>query len=241
MDGDATEENSRLRYHILAGDDYGMLSLNESNGDLRFDHWEDELWDKDGEQFLVIVAKDSGTPQRSAIKQLHIQWPEDDNTSSVPMFDVPIYRKFVEEEIRPGTILVRVSSAPLTGQCSNRTYSLEMDATLNEVKNENIYLFYFILLKTFSIDPKNGEIIVLSRLDMEAENNNSFESDDPADIPIIFNATVKNECGKMAKVPIQIFLVGKDEFAPVFVKSVFTFKVSNLKTSRNSFFFSAAT
>ena len=82
-------------------------------------------------------------------------------------------------------------------------------------------------LKTFPIDPKSGEVSTLARLDMEAENNNLFESHSPADTPIVFNITVQNECGNVAKVPVEIFLIGKDEFAPVFVKSAFTFKVSN--------------
>ena len=138
-DRDGTEENSRLSFHLLAGDNFGMLSLDEANGDLRFDHWEDGFtWnEEDGEQLLVVAARDSGIPQRSTIKLLHLRWPEGGN-ATVPMFAAPIYRKFVEEETRPGTVLFRVN-ALCTGKCPNYVYSLEMDILemLNEVRIEN--------------------------------------------------------------------------------------------------------
>jgi hypothetical protein len=47
--------------------------------------------------------------------------------------------------------------------------------------------------------------------------------------PIRFNIIAKDDAaGRMAKVPVEIFLIGVDEFPPIFIKNAFTFKANFL-------------
>ena len=141
----SSAENSKMIYSILAGNDFGMFKMDGEKGELNFGQWNDEFGIEIGEKLggnnsieLVICGIDLEYSERKTVKLLKI-FVENETMSkysneNIPTFGVPIYRKFVEENTPPGTILFKVKIAEKENKNNKWKYSIdEIDKEWNEV------------------------------------------------------------------------------------------------------------
>lgn len=171
-------ENSKRIYQILAGNDFGMFKMDGEKGELNFDNWNVEFGREIGTKMssnnsielaktqieLVICGIDLEYPKRKTVKLLKI-FVENETISkylneNIPTFGVPIYRKFVEENTTPGTILFTVKIAEKANKKNKWKYSIdEIGAKWNEVaKNRWKWDNYFVNFRQFQWTHQVGEL-----------------------------------------------------------------------------------
>lgn len=223
MDG---PENSRLVYKLLAGNSFSLIRLSV-NGTLIFDHWDDAfLLQQDIKEYLntsivsfplIISVEDNGVPKRfnwievSLIVDLLI-W-----SGTAPLFPIPVYRKFVMENSPLRKTLFEVKAVNrLTNVLNlNWRYCLDLEMAIFKVFfNLNLKLSF----KGIGINETTAEIFL--------EENLSYESISKPNNPIEFTVLVEDERGRKARAIVQIYVVQRDEFVPIFKKTSYTFQVN---------------
>ncbi|KAL3076760.1 hypothetical protein niasHS_011497 [Heterodera schachtii] len=235
-DKDATEENSRLSYHLLAGDNFKQFSIDSTSGELRICHWHDafalSLIDNFPTQ-LIISARDNGTPTQSAEWVVELLLDMNKWSGSKPHFGVPIYRKFVPEDRPVGTKLFNVYAGARHGISqqnatkdgmmahtqNNCTYVIQQPKRANIVSSS--------LIEAFAVEPTTGDVILSAPIDLETANISMAQQQQQQQIVILnFTISCNASQGKIvANVPLEIRVFGIDEFAPTFTKNAYTFKL----------------
>uniref|UniRef100_A0A914HR26 Cadherin domain-containing protein n=1 Tax=Globodera rostochiensis TaxID=31243 RepID=A0A914HR26_GLORO len=223
-DGDASEENSRLSYHLLAGNNFDLFKLDMASGELRIVRWDDafalaQIGELSPVEELLISAHDNGTPWQSAEWSVGVRMDWDGWKNSAlddRMFSVYADARRVPQHADNGT----------DGQRSAQThcsYTIEpTDASSSLSLNETIV-----------VEPTTGDITLIAPLDLEtaAATANMFtesqqQQQQQLNIMLHFNVSCTDAVGKIvATVPVEMYVYGVDEFAPTFTKSAYTFKL----------------
>ncbi|KAL3100122.1 hypothetical protein niasHS_000733 [Heterodera schachtii] len=241
-DNDATEENSRLSYHLLAGDNFKQFSIDSASGELRICHWDDalalSLIDNLPTQ-LVISARDNGTPPQSAEWVVELLLDMNKWSGAKPHFGVPIYRKFVPEDSPVGTKLFNVYAGGRHGILKQQQQNATNDGMMvAQIQNTCSYaiqqpkrtnIFSSSLIEAFAVEPTTGDVILSAPIDMETANISMAQQQQQQQqqfVTLNFTISCNNSHGKIvANVPVEIRVFGIDEFAPTFTKNAYTFKL----------------
>ncbi|XP_067455359.1 protocadherin gamma-A4-like isoform X29 [Thunnus thynnus] len=105
---------------------------------------------------LLLTAIDGGSPQRSGTATIHITVL--DANDNAPVFSQAVYKASVPENAPLDTLVVRVSATDAdAGPNGDIIYNFD------HVSDEHVSLF--------SLDPKKGEIRVISSIDYETETS----------------------------------------------------------------------
>ncbi|XP_062855934.1 protocadherin-18b isoform X2 [Trichomycterus rosablanca] len=154
---------------------------------------------------LVLSAADSGSPPRSGSTLLKISILDSNDNS--PVFDEQAYVVSLPENSVPGTLLVDLNATdPDEGANGKIVYSFSSHVSLK-------------ILETFKIDPENGQITLIKKVDYETAS--SYEIDiqahdmGPNSIPghckIIVKVVDIND--NKPKININLMTQGKEEVA----------------------------
>ncbi|XP_059918595.1 protocadherin beta-16-like [Gadus macrocephalus] len=107
------------------------------------------------EMHLLLIAVDGGSPQRSATVSINIAVL--DANDNAPVFSRAVYKAILPENSPLDTIVITVSASD-----ADEGVNGEVMYELNHVsENSNV----------FSLDPKSGEVRVVSPIDYEQESN----------------------------------------------------------------------
>ncbi|KAI3420926.1 cellobiose dehydrogenase [Globodera pallida] len=218
-DGDASEENSRLSYHLLAGNNFDLFKLDMASGELRFVRWDDafalaQIGELSPADELLISARDNGTPCQSAEWSVDVRMDWDGWSGTKPQFGLPIYRKFVPENsaLDDKMFSVYADARRVPQHDDNSTDGRRSSLSLNE---------------TIVVEPTTGDITLIAPLDLEtaAATANMFkgyqQQQQQLSIMLHFNVSCTDALGKIvATVPVEMYVYGVDEFAPTFTKIV---------------------
>uniref|UniRef100_A0A183BWM0 Cadherin domain protein n=1 Tax=Globodera pallida TaxID=36090 RepID=A0A183BWM0_GLOPA len=209
-DGDASEENSRLSYHLLAGNNFDLFKLDMASGELRFVRWDDafamaQIGELSPADELLISARDNGTPCQSAEWSVDVRMDWDGWNGTKPQFGLPIYRKFVPEnsalDDKMFSVYADARRVPQHDDNStdgrrlaqaNCTYTIEpTDASSSLSLNETIV-----------VEPTTGDITLIAPLDLEtaAANTNMFkgyQQQQQLSIMLHFNVSCTDALGKI--------------------------------------------
>ncbi|XP_072573589.1 protocadherin gamma-C5-like isoform X29 [Paramormyrops kingsleyae] len=110
---------------------------------------------------LVLTAVDGGNPAKSGTTLIHIV--VQDINDNAPQFDRTLYKTSISENVGNGTTVLALKATDL-----------------DEGPNAEIQ-YYFgshtpdIILKTFSVNPSTGDIIVVGQLDFEEIKSYTFD------------------------------------------------------------------
>lgn len=232
MDG---PENSRLIYKLLAGNSFSLIKL-YLNGTLIFDHWDDAfLLQQDIKEYLnnsivsfslIISVEDNGVPKRfnwievSLIVDLLI-W-----SGTAPFFPIPVYRKFVMKNSPLRKTLFEVKAVNRLTNVLNLNWQYSLDL---EMANFKVFFNLKLSFKGIGINETTAEIFL--------EENINYESISKPNIPIEFTVLVEDKRGRKARTIVQIYVVERDEFVPIFKKTSYTFQVNKILFYLNGFRF----
>uniref|UniRef100_A0A1I7UPC8 Cadherin domain-containing protein n=1 Tax=Caenorhabditis tropicalis TaxID=1561998 RepID=A0A1I7UPC8_9PELO len=196
-DADA-EENGRVSYRILSGNDLNIVTVNPDTGSVQLNEWNDDqlVQYPQGSWYILVEARDHGHPYRSSIARIQMSLKMSSWSGSAPFFVLPVYEIHVMEDTPIGTMIQRV-------RASNRL-GVENKGLLYSLKEHQGKL---------SIDVKTGEITLKTHLDWESE-------------PLLsMYLSVSDGNGRSAVVPLKILVEPVDEFSPVFTKSSYTLQI----------------
>ncbi|KAI1704087.1 cadherin domain-containing protein [Ditylenchus destructor] len=216
-----SEENGRIRYKMLAGDDHSMVRLNSDSGTVYFDHWDDDaIFFAQNENFgalksiskeLVFLAQDGGIPTRATPQIATLELDTSEWSGILPAFPFSVVRRFVAENTPIGQKLFRIRAFSRIGGKETRVgwkYSLSSNVS------ESVRQINQKPLLPFSINESTADIYLQQHLDFETGPNH---------MEVVIN--VQDEQGRHASVPLQVFVYGVDEFPPVFSKTSYTFQI----------------
>ncbi|KAF1762611.1 hypothetical protein GCK72_010873 [Caenorhabditis remanei] len=192
------EENGRVSYRILSGNDLNIVTLNTDSGAIQMNEWNDAQLDvfPNATWQILVEARDHGHPYRSTVGTISVSLKMSSWSGSAPFFVLPVYEVHVLEDTSIGTVVQKV-------RASNRL-GLDNKGLLYSLKEHQGKL---------SIDVKTGEITLKTHLDWESE-------------PLIsMYLSVSDGNGRSAVVPLKIVVEPVDEFAPVFTKSSYTLQI----------------
>ncbi|CAO4368427.1 unnamed protein product [Caenorhabditis nigoni] len=193
-----SDENGRVSYRILSGNDLNIVTLNTDSGVIQMNEWTDSQLEEfpNATWQILVEARDHGHPYRSTVGTVTVSLKMSSWSGSAPFFVLPVYEIHVMEDTKIGTMIQRV-------RASNRL-GMENKGLLYSLKEHGGKL---------SIDVKTGEITLKSHLDWESE-------------PLIsMYLSVSDGNGRSAVVPLKIMVEPVDEFAPVFTKSSYTLQI----------------
>uniref|UniRef100_A0A914XW69 Cadherin domain-containing protein n=1 Tax=Panagrolaimus superbus TaxID=310955 RepID=A0A914XW69_9BILA len=194
-----TADNARIHFSILDGNQHGIIRIDATSGAIIYDHWDDEkLYENPGVNSfnLTFMAIDNGSPPLWSIHSAHFVFNVDTWSGSAPMFAVPVYHKYIFENSAIGSVVLKA-------QAHNKWDYLGNNWKYSISDNDEI----------FKIESHTGEVFLKGDLDYEKRNNYEFM------------VTVKDARHRSAVVPVEITVIGVDEFAPVFSKSSYTFEI----------------
>ncbi|CAI5444412.1 unnamed protein product [Caenorhabditis angaria] len=144
------DRDSQLSYHILSGNDLNVITINQQNGNVLFNQWNDET----PERIYIEVREAS----RSSICELLLNLKMSGATA--PFFVLPSYDVHVLEGTPINSVIFRVRSSNRLGTSSSGSQK----ALIYSLKDT----------KAFSIDVLSGEIRNKIHLDWESEPNYSM-------------------------------------------------------------------
>uniref|UniRef100_A0A0N5AIL5 Cadherin domain-containing protein n=1 Tax=Syphacia muris TaxID=451379 RepID=A0A0N5AIL5_9BILA len=193
------DENNKISYELIEGNDFDMFRLDRSNGLLYFMKWsEDALRERKKFADLVILATDNGNPSLWNVSSVSVAYDVDAWSGSAPFFIVPYYQKSVLENVGFGRSILQPKAVNRIGIYGNNwEYSIRDNDEL------------------FTCNSSTGEISITGKLDYETRT--SYE----------FSLLVRDRRSRSAVVPIHINVLGVDEYAPEFTKKTFIFKIPN--------------
>uniref|UniRef100_A0A7E4W5I1 Cadherin domain-containing protein n=1 Tax=Panagrellus redivivus TaxID=6233 RepID=A0A7E4W5I1_PANRE len=192
-------DNSRIQYSVLSGDELNILRVDPHSGAIMYDHWDDlNLFEGNGNNVfnITFLATDSGSPSRWTVHSAQLELYIENWSGSAPMFAVPVYRKYVSESTTIGSVILKAQGHnKWDKKASHWQYSIS--------DNDEI----------FNINTATGEVFLNGLLDYERKA--SYE----------FTVTCQDTRHRSAIIPVEIYVVGTDEFAPIFSKSSYTFEI----------------
>uniref|UniRef100_A0A0N4ZEJ4 Cadherin n=1 Tax=Parastrongyloides trichosuri TaxID=131310 RepID=A0A0N4ZEJ4_PARTI len=191
--------NGDITYVILSGNNYDMLSIDSKTGRIMFNKWNEEIFyqEKIGNDNLIVMAQDNGTPSRWDVVKIVIQYDVKNWSGMIPFFVMNSYTFYVSEDSFVNSIIGSVKAVSKLGnQESDWSYSLS-----NNPPN-------------FGINIVNGDIILKETLDYEKRN--VYE----------FNVLVSDSKDRTSIVHVKVYVTPIDEYPPVFSKSSYTFQLS---------------
>uniref|UniRef100_A0AC35FSH3 Cadherin domain-containing protein n=1 Tax=Panagrolaimus sp. PS1159 TaxID=55785 RepID=A0AC35FSH3_9BILA len=194
-----TADNSRIHFSILDGNQRGIIRIDSTSGAIIYDHWDDEgLYENPGINTfnITFMAIDNGSPPLWSVHSAQLFLNIDTWSGSAPIFAVPIYHKYICENSAIGSVVLKA-------QAHNKWDYLGNNWRYSISDNDEI----------FTIESHTGEIFLKGEIDYEKRNNYEFM------------VTVKDARHRSAVVPVEITVIGVDEFAPVFSKSSYTFEI----------------
>ncbi|KAK6741938.1 hypothetical protein RB195_009674 [Necator americanus] len=191
-------ENGRISYRILTGDDYGIFSVGPDTGALMFNQWNDDqlIRHSDGRWTLFVEARDHGSRTRSTLLPVQISLDLQTWSGSAPFFVVPGYVVPILETVIPDTPV-------FTARATNR-FGIPMNSIRYDLKDSD---------QTFSIDPTNGTIRLKRELDYETKTTYKM------------SLLASDGNSRSAVVSLEFVVLPVDEFPPVFAQSSYTFQV----------------
>uniref|UniRef100_A0A915EU46 Cadherin domain-containing protein n=1 Tax=Ditylenchus dipsaci TaxID=166011 RepID=A0A915EU46_9BILA len=126
-------------------------------------------------------------------------------SGSAPQFPVPLYRKFISEAapIRSNVLRTLAVNRLSEESRSGWKYSLVMNASSTQMEKQAL-----------SIDESTADVFLQQPLDIESGTTH-----------LQALISVVDTKGRTASVPLSLYVVGVDEFLPVFSKPSFTFQI----------------
>lgn len=162
-DGDSESQNSALTYQLLSGGNtFSVRTVPDVDSRENLEIVVEKKLDREVQDFyqLVIVAKDSGSPQRNGT--LHVNITVLDSNDNAPSFLNNTYNITVQEDQAKGTVIINLSAEDDDiGDNGKVTYELS-SRTSSQVKD------------TFLLNETTGEIKISSPLDYEQETKYQF-------------------------------------------------------------------
>nr|XP_034300628.1 LOW QUALITY PROTEIN: protocadherin-11 X-linked [Crassostrea gigas] len=162
-DGDSESQNSALTYQLLSGGNtFSVRTVPDVDSRENLEIVVEKKLDREVQDFyqLVIVAKDSGSPQRNGT--LHVIFTVLDSNDNAPSFLNNTYNITVQEDQAKGTVIINLSAEDDDiGDNGKVTYEFS-SRTSSQVKD------------TFLLNETTGEIKISSPLDYEQETKYQF-------------------------------------------------------------------
>ncbi|CAL8304774.1 unnamed protein product [Arctogadus glacialis] len=155
---DADIGENAIKSYSLQSNEHFILNIDTQPGGRK--HCElvlEKELDRETEQemHLLLIAVDGGSPQRSATVSINIAVL--DANDNAPVFSRAVYKAILPENSPLDTIVITVSASD-----ADKGVNGEVMYELNHVsENSNV----------FSLNPKSGEVRVVSPIDYEQESN----------------------------------------------------------------------
>ncbi|XP_063058928.1 protocadherin gamma-C5-like [Engraulis encrasicolus] len=153
-----------LKSYKLSNNEYFRLNVKELKGGVKIPELiVEKPLDRETKSIhrLVLTALDGGTPAKSGTTLVLVT--VQDNNDNEPRFELPVYKASVQENAKPGHVVIRVTAADLDEGLNG-----EIGYSFHEHTPDSI-------TKTFSIDPETGEISVIAALDYEESKSYTFD------------------------------------------------------------------
>ncbi|XP_074864859.1 protocadherin-16 isoform X1 [Carettochelys insculpta] len=192
-----TGENGRLEYVVMEGDPTKDFSLDPASGVLSTSRSLDR--ELVASYQLTVVARDHGTPQRSATTSLNVQVL--DLNDNAPHFAQAAYTVEVPEDLTVGALVLQlVALDPDEGTNGQVSYYLG---------NESLGMF--------QVEPQSGRIISAQALDRESQPSYSFLAKAVDSAPWEPKSTV---------VRVTVTVQDVNDYAPAFLHSPLSVNLS---------------
>ncbi|TKR66884.1 hypothetical protein L596_023114 [Steinernema carpocapsae] len=189
-------DNAKVKYSILSGG--LMLSIDEDSGALRFTGWnKTAVMALDRTLATVVLrAQDQGSPSLWSMTTFEVSYDLETSSLTAPLFPVPIYVRHVSESAEKSRVILESRVRNLLGiKEQGLRYSL--------IDNDEVFL----------VNETNGEVKLQGMLDFEKRTNYEFK---------LMVADTKK---RTTTVPVQVRVLGVDEYAPMFTRSSYSFQI----------------
>uniref|UniRef100_A0A1I8ET82 Cadherin domain-containing protein n=1 Tax=Wuchereria bancrofti TaxID=6293 RepID=A0A1I8ET82_WUCBA len=199
VDNDS-DDNGRISYQVLSGNNYGIFNLNSTSGVLYLEKNIDieEMNFNDTLNNLLIAAIDNGIPNRLNWTSVRINFNSNFSSATAPFFIVSQYEKSIFENLPKGSIVLHSKAVNKLG--------LPGDNWIYTITDTN---------ESFVCNKTTGHIILSKELDFEMQTNYEFI------------LKVQDNQNRSAMVSVRIRVLGIDEYPPLFTKTNYIFQVSH--------------
>ncbi|XP_056094138.1 putative protocadherin beta-18 [Rhinichthys klamathensis goyatoka] len=146
--------NSLQTYKLNPNDNFVLKTLSHTDGTKYVEMVLQTPLDREKHEVhnLILTAFDGGTPQKTGTVKINVNVL--DANDNAPVFSQSVYTALVAENAQKGSLVVKVSATD-ADQGTNKQVSYSFSQISKNILN------------IFSIDPNNGDIIVVARLDFE--------------------------------------------------------------------------
>ncbi|XP_056094104.1 putative protocadherin beta-18 [Rhinichthys klamathensis goyatoka] len=146
--------NSLQTYKLNINDNFVLKTLSHTDGTKYVEMVLQTPLDREKHEVhnLILTAFDGGTPQKTGTVKINVNVL--DANDNAPVFSQSVYTALVAENAQKGSLVVKVSATD-ADQGTNKQVSYSFSQISKNILN------------IFSIDPNNGDIIVVARLDFE--------------------------------------------------------------------------
>uniref|UniRef100_A0A0M3KB95 Cadherin domain protein n=1 Tax=Anisakis simplex TaxID=6269 RepID=A0A0M3KB95_ANISI len=190
-------KNGRITYSILSGNEHGMFRLDSASGTIVFEQWNEQtLLLSEPIQKLVVAAQDHGNPSRWNHTTISVSIERQLWSGSAPFFALPSYQASVFENTQVGSVVLKSRAVSRSG-----IIEPGWEYTLKD--ND----------EAFACNRTTGDIILVKELDFETRNGYQF------------SLIVKDQSRRSAIVPINVIVLGIDEYPPMFMRNKYTFQI----------------
>ncbi|VIO90129.1 Cadherin domain containing protein [Brugia malayi] len=198
VDNDS-DDNGRISYQVLSGNNYGIFNLNSSSGVLYLEKNIDieEMNFNDALDNLLIAAIDNGIPSRLNWTSVRINFNSNFSSATAPFFIVSQYERSIFENLPKGSIVLHSKAVNKLG--------LPGDNWIYTITDTN---------ESFVCNKSTGHIILSKKLDFEMQTKYEFI------------LKVHDNQNRSAMVSVRIRVLGIDEYPPLFTKTNYIFQIS---------------